>query len=110
MTDHAPILRRLVALKRQKAEQQVLSLQQELERIETSITALSSGLQAMDSPELGFPIRALAARQGHVEKLIAELAVQQVSMAKTETELGVARDALKRVFHSQDRLQRMAEA
>lgn len=108
MADHKPLLRKLVALKRQKAEQSFQSLQQDRNLIETTLRNLSDSLQAMNTQDLPFDTRKLAHQQGRVEKLIADIDAQRVLLAKTQSQLALARDALKRALHSEDRLQRMA--
>ncbi len=107
MADRKPLLRKLVALKRQKAEQAFQTLQQDRGRAETAIKKLSDSLQTMNTQTLPFDIRRLAHQQGHVEKLIADIDAQRTLLSETETQLGLARDALKRALHSEDRLRHM---
>lgn len=108
MAETDRMLQKLVALKRQKAEQRVWALQQDLEKTEAALAELVRNLQATDNPALSFAACRLARQQGHVERVIAEIADLRVLISRKERELAEARDALRRTFHSEDRLRRAA--
>lgn len=96
-------LQALVGIKRQKAEQDMLVLQQEVRRIEADIAQIGENLKALDCAADEFDEASLARRHGTVERMIAELGVRKMALAMRSLELEAARGALKRVLHSEDR-------
>ncbi|MFN3911400.1 hypothetical protein [Hyphomonas sp.] len=98
------VLQKIVALKRQSAEQQVRMLQLDVERIELSINELAASLTAMDEGKAGFEAHWLAEASGYVGKVIRDIGLRRAALADKRSELHDAREALKRVFHSQERL------
>ena len=98
------VLQKIVALKRQSAEQHVRALQIDVERIELSISVLESGLKSMDEGRAGIDAHLLAEAHGHVGKVIKDIAGRRAELSAKQIELHDAREALKRVFHSQERL------
>lgn len=97
-------LQTLVGIKRQKAEQDVLVLQQEVRRIEAEIAQIGENLKALDCTADEFDASSLARRYGTVERMVAELRVCKMALATRRLELEAARGALKRVMHSEDRI------
>ncbi len=97
-------LKTLVGIKRQKAEQDMLILQQDVRRIEGEIAQISENLKALDRTGEEFDGSSLARRHGAVERMIAELSARKKALAARKTELDAAREALKRVMHSEDRI------
>jgi HPt (histidine-containing phosphotransfer) domain-containing protein len=97
-------LQKIVALKRQSAEQHVRLLQLEVERIEVSISALAVSLRSMDEGKAGIDAHRLAEANGYVGKVIKDIGARQAELSRKQSELHEAREALKRVFHSQERL------
>ena len=98
------VLQKIVALKRQSAEQHVRMLQLEAERLESSISALLTSLKSMDEGRAGIDAHLLAEAHGHVGKVIKDIAARRAELSRIQFELHEAREALKRVFHSQERL------
>lgn len=97
-------LQTLVGIKRQKAEQDTLILQQEVRRIEEEIAGIGENLKALDRTGDEFDGSSLARRHGAVERMIAQLSSRKDALAARRGELEAAREALKRVMHSQDRI------
>ena len=104
MRDPARDLQKLVALKRQKAEQRVLALQQALGEAETALAGAVARLRAADSPDLDFASRSLALQQGRVDQLIADVGAREAGVAFARQALEEAKEALKWVLYSEDRL------
>ncbi|MFN3608074.1 MAG: hypothetical protein ACK4Y9_03325 [Hyphomonas sp.] len=98
-------LRMLVGIKRQKAEQEMLGLQQDVRRIESEIAQIGENLKALDQTGDGFDGASLARQHGAVERMITELASRKAALAARRLDLEAARDALRRVMHSQDRIE-----
>ncbi len=97
-------LRTLVGIKRQKAEQDMLALQQDVRRIEAEIAQIGADLRALDKAGEDYDGTSLARRHGAVERMIAEMDRRKADLAKRQQELEAAREALKRVMHSEDRI------
>lgn len=104
MAKQKDVLKKIVALKRQSAEQRVRALQNDVDRIEASIQALIAGLQGLDDGKAGFDALRLAQEHGHPPKLVADIRAAQTALTAKGAELHAAREALKHVFHSQERL------
>lgn len=96
-------LQTLVGIKRQKAEQDMLILQQDVRRIEAEIAQIGENLNALDCTAEEFDGSSLARRHGTVERMIAELRARKAALAARRLDLEAARDALKRVIHSEGR-------
>lgn len=97
-------LQALVGIKRQKAEQDVLALQQDIRRIEDEIAQAGAALKAFDTASDTFDGASLARRHGAVERLVAEQRKKKGELAARQVDLEAAREALKRVMHSEDRI------
>ena len=97
-------LRSLVGLKRQKAEQDMLVIQMDVRRIETEIEAVRASMLALDKPGADYDAASLARRHGGAERLVAELARKQAELGARQADLEAAREVLKRVMHSEDRI------
>ena len=97
-------LRKIVALKRQSAEQKVRALQLDVESIEAAINDLTAGLKALDEGKAGIEAYFLAQAHGHVDRVIRDIDARNAALLVRRSELDAAREALKRVFHSQERL------
>lgn len=98
------VLPKIVALKRQRVEQQVLVLQQDVARIEAAIEGLAAGLKAMDNPPAGFEALSLASENGHVPKILGDIETRKAELARRRAELDDAIQALRNVFHSEEQL------
>ena len=109
MRDPARDLQKLVALKRQRAEQRVQALQMELDGAKAKLGEAEANLRAVDDPELDFTIRSLALQQGRVEGLIAARKARQSDVTAAEARLTEAREALKWVIYSEARLDDLTE-
>lgn len=97
-------LQSLVGIKRQKAEQDMLILWQDVRRIEAEIVQIGENLKALDCTAEEFDGSSLARRHGAVDRMIAELGARKAALAARRLDLEAARDALKRVMHSEDRI------
>lgn len=100
----AALLKKLVGIKRQKAEQDMLSLQLEVRRIEAEIIDLEQKLAALDRLGEGYDSVSLARRHGAAERIIAEIDRSRMKLAMRQGELGAAQEALKLALHSEDRI------
>ncbi|PKP83086.1 MAG: hypothetical protein CVT79_03300 [Alphaproteobacteria bacterium HGW-Alphaproteobacteria-18] len=103
--NQAAQLQALVGIKRQKAEQDMLILQQDVRRIEDEIAQIEGSLKALDKTGEECDGASLARRHGAVERMIAELGTRKAALAARKIDLEAARDALRRVMHSQDRIE-----
>lgn len=97
-------LKKIVALKRQSAEQKVRALQIEVEQIEAAINALLASLDSAGQARFGYEALSLAATHGHVGKVLADVRQRREALVARREDLHLAREALKRVFHSEERL------
>lgn len=104
MRDPARDLQKLVALKRQKAEQRVLDLQTELDAARGRLAEAVANLRASDNPDIDFTIRQQALQQGRIDGLIAQVGAREGDVGQAEAALAEAREALKWVIYSEDRL------
>lgn len=96
-------LQNLVGLKRQKAEQDMLIVLQDVHLIEAEIMQIAENLKALDCVVGEFDGCSLARRHGAVERMIAELAARKAALAARKLDFEAARDALKRAMHSEER-------
>ncbi len=106
MAKQAGTLRKIVALKRQSAEQHVRAVQNDAERIEAALGVLRENLRALDEVRAGFDAHRLSEANGHARKLLADIRIADEALALKRADLHAAREALKRVFHSEERLTR----
>lgn len=104
MAPKTDVLKNIVALKRQGAEQRVQVLQLEIELIAVSIDVLAAGLKALDESRAGFDAHRLAEANGHTGRVIRDMNLRRAALEDKRSELHEARERLKRVFHSQERL------
>ncbi len=104
MPKQKDVLKKIVALKRQSAEQRVRAVQIDVERIEAGIQSLIASLQGLDEAKAGFDAQRLAEEHGHPPKLIADIRAAEAALAARRTDLAAAQEALKRAFHSEERL------
>ncbi len=104
MPKQKDVLKKIVALKRQSAEQRVRALQTDVEQIEAAIAARIAGLQGLDDAKSGFDAHRLSEEHGHPPRLIAAIRAARAALTTKRAELHAAREALKHVFHSEERL------
>jgi hypothetical protein len=104
MAKQAQVLKRIVALKRQSAEQRVRALQIEAERIEAEIAGISRELAALDEVVAGLDAHVLAEQHGHARKLIDNRRAAEARLLAKRRDVREAQEALKRAFHSEERL------
>jgi hypothetical protein len=97
-------LQTLVGIKRQKAEQDMLSLQMDVRRIEVEIAGIGENLKALDRTGEEYDGASLARRYGAVERMISEIDRLKTELAARQVDLEMAREALKRAMHSEDRI------
>ena len=106
MVDKKPPLKKLVALKRQRAEQALLSVQQDLTALMAELKRLEQQLAAMDGEGGGIESHILAYEHGFDQRQVYAIAACRARIAEKEAEYFSAREALKRAFDSEDRLRR----
>lgn len=106
MAGKKPPLRKLVALKRQRAEQVLLGVQQDLNALAAELRRLEESLAAMDGQGGGIESHILAFEHGFVQRQIGEINACRARILEKEQEYFAAREALKRAFDSEDRLRR----
>jgi hypothetical protein len=104
MAKQREVLRKIVALKRQSAEQHLRAIQMDVDRIVSDIGQLNINLHALDEVKAGFDALRLAEEHGHARKLIADIRAAEAVLVVKRSELHEAREALKRAFHSQEQL------
>lgn len=97
-------LQTLVGIKRQKAEQEVWSLQQQVRQIEDEMSQIDEELKAFDAASETFDGASLARRHGAVERMIGKQKQKKEQLAARRVDLEAAREALKRVLHSEDQI------
>jgi hypothetical protein len=108
MAGTKPPLRKLVALKRQRAEQVLLTVQSELVSLNRELASREASLAALDGGDDGLEARLLAHRNGHARRLIIEIRDCRERIVQKERDLLQARENLKRVFDSEERLRRQS--
>ena len=104
MAGRKPPLKQLVALKRQRAEQALLSEQQELSTLKAQLQTLERSLADLDGQAAGVGANLLAHEHGYVQRLIGEIDTCRVRITGKERDVLTAREALRRVFDSEQRL------
>lgn len=106
MAANKPPLKKLVALKRQRAEQHLLSVQQELTALMAELKRLEEQLAAMDGEGGGIDTHILAYEHGFDRRQTFAIAACRARITEKEAEYFAAREALKRAFDSEERLRR----
>lgn len=106
MAAQKPPLEKLVALKRQRAEQALLSVQQELSALMDELKRLEAELATLNGEGGGIESHILSYEHGYVQRQIGAIAACRVRIVEKEAEFFAAREALKRAFDSEDRLRR----
>ncbi len=104
MAKKGPDLGKLVALKRQKAEQAYAVMQADITAAETELDVLQARLEAGDVTDEGYAAHSLSERHGHPARILALIAMQKSSIAQKRAELRDMKEGLKRAFHSEQRL------
>ncbi|RIJ23687.1 hypothetical protein D1224_05345 [Henriciella barbarensis] len=101
----AAALKKLVGLKRQRAEQDMAAAQMALERAQTDLTAMRAALQA-PTEVMDFASISLAERNGSSRRLVEQLRKQEALVAERRTSLAEATDRLRLAFGSQQVLEK----
>ena len=91
MAKQREVLRKIVALKRQSAEQHLRAVQMEVDRIVSDIAQLNADLHALDEARAGFDALRLAEEHGHVRKLIADIRAAEAQLKSLPKRLVVCR-------------------
>ena len=110
MADQQTQLRRIVALKRQKAEQSLSIIQSAIRKLEGELEALQGLLAAADGAGQDFQTLSLASQHGHVQRLLSEMEQKQVQITLTVRQLDTAKESLKQILNSEDELAKMSKA
>lgn len=106
MAEKGPPLKKLVALKRQRAEQNLLSIQQELTALMTELKRLETDLASLNGEAGGIETHILAYEHGFAQRQTWAIQACRAKIAEKEAEYASAREALKRAFNSEERLRR----
>ncbi|KCZ50183.1 MULTISPECIES: hypothetical protein [unclassified Hyphomonas] len=106
MAQKGPPLQKLVALKRQRAEQDLLSVQQELTALKTDLQRLEADLAALNGEAGGIESHILSYEHGYAQRQTFAIQACRAKIAEKEAEFVAAREALKRAFDSEQRLRR----
>ena len=104
MSKQNRVLLKLVALKRQRAEQGLAIAQTRLREVQAGLADLQAQLAAADTMQMDFQTLSLSARNGHVQRLLGKLADQQALIEQTQTFVAAAKEELKRILNSEDQL------
>lgn len=108
MAARKPPLKDLVALKRQRAEQTLQGVQQELNALLAELQDLENELAGMDGQAGGIESHILAYEHGFDQRQVHAIAECRARIVEKEAEYFAAREALKRAFDSEERLRREA--
>ncbi len=106
MAAKKPPLRKLVALKRQRAEQELLSVQQDLNALTAELRHLEQELSGLDGERGGIETHILSYEHGFLQRQVQSIAACRTRILEKEAEYFTAREALKKAFDSEDRLRR----
>ena len=104
MTATDRTLRKLVTLKRQKAEQDFQALLLAQRRMDQEIAALTDSLQALNAEGIDFHARQLSHQQHFTENTLARIDTLKAERAALDPRLHDARHALKKAIHSEEQL------
>ncbi|MEE2879236.1 MAG: hypothetical protein VX593_09560 [Pseudomonadota bacterium] len=97
-------LKRLVALKRQQAEQAFALAQAALRREEKKLDALKQELASIDATSADYADFALSMRFGLTERLMQKIDLARQSVARRKASVDAAKHALKKAMYSEDRV------
>ena len=103
-TQSAAAIRKLVALKRQRAEQVLAQTTTALRAADAEVSRLRAELSALDQTSADYVDIALSARFGRSGFILKQIETAEARRAACRTELEAARDALRRVIHSENQL------
>ena len=106
MADPRPKLLKLVALKRQKAEQSLAIVQTRLRELAKELDGLQSELSKADQAG-DIQALMLASRYGHAVRVQREMDLKRSEIAQTKLHLHQAREDLKMILNSEDQLNQM---
>ncbi|MBR9808635.1 MAG: hypothetical protein GYB49_15570 [Alphaproteobacteria bacterium] len=110
MSKQNRVLLKLVALKRQRAEQGLAIAQARRRELQAGLADLQAQLAAADAAQIDFQALSLSARNGHVQRLLNKLADQQAQVEQSQACVAEAREELKRILNSEDQLLTMGPA
>ena len=107
MRDSRPKLLKLVALKRQKAEQSLAIVQAELRDLGKQLDALQEEFASAD--RAGGDVRAmmLSSQYGHSRRVLHDMDRKRSEIADAQQRFNAAREELKRILNSEDQLIQM---
>lgn len=109
MTLPDPKLTKLVALKRQRAEQALLSVQREAARLDKSIADLTSQLNGADEPGQDFEALRLSYQEHFVEGMLGRIGKLRAERETLARRLEQAREELKKAIYSEGQLNRFGK-
>ena len=101
-------LERLVALRRQKAEQAMALITAEIRREEAALAGVEAQVKALDAAAEDYASHSLAMRHGHPGHLQKQIEAHHRTLGAKRAQLEDARLALKKAIHSEERLQDLA--
>ena len=100
-------LSRIVALKRQKAEQSLALMQASLRQSREKLVELETELARANDIGLDFEMLKLANQNGHIQRMLHDMERVRGEIAIIEGRLEDAREALKQILMSEDELSRI---
>jgi len=110
MVKTAQTLSRIVALKRQKAEQSLALLQAALRHARDDLAQLDALLASSNNVSHDFETLKLATQNGHLRRVLHDIDRKKAEIAGIENQLDEAREALKQILMSEDELSKMNAA
>ncbi|MCA8901799.1 MAG: hypothetical protein KDA53_11165 [Hyphomonas sp.] len=102
------VLPKLVALKRQQAEQEFYTARKAHEAAEDEAGRLARALKGLDAPEADIESTLLSLRYGHDRKLLADMQENRAEAAEKRGVMDEARETLKRALNSEDQIRKMS--
>ena len=106
MDSHTRTLLKLMVLKRQRAEQNLLSAQHELRVLQTELRELEQQFDSLNGEGEGIEAQILSYEHRFDRQQTIAIAECKNRLAEREVTYLAAREALKRAFDSEERLRR----
>lgn len=107
MTKTSDILKGLVSLKRQHAEQRVAKVQNQIDSIDKEITQTRAILTRLDENDGGDVGADYSQRSAIIEGTLKKIALLMAARAELEAELSQARSAFQNAIFSEGQLEEM---
>lgn len=104
MSDHIDMLAPLLALKRQKQEQEMWAAQQAVRTLERELAQAERRLRALNDTSGPCDGQTLSARDVHIARLLADLARVRGALEQGRAAQAAARDALAKTLLSEQQI------